>query len=54
MSNELMSSVCEVDICGAIAMHALAQASQTPSALRDLTHPLIFRRMQKIAMKSIC
>ncbi len=35
MSNELMSSACEVDICGAIAMHALAQASQTPSALLD-------------------
>jgi L-fucose isomerase-like protein len=35
MSNEMMSSACEVDICGAIAMHALAQASQTPSALLD-------------------
>jgi L-fucose isomerase-like protein len=35
MSNELMSSACEVDICGAIAMHALAEASQTPSALLD-------------------
>ncbi len=35
MSNELMSSGCEVDICGAIAMHALVQASQTPSALLD-------------------
>ena len=35
MSNEMMSSACEVDICGAIAMHALAQASGTPSALLD-------------------
>ena len=35
MSNNLMSSACEVDICGAIAMHALAAASQTPSALLD-------------------
>ena len=35
MSNNLMSSACEVDICGAIAMHALALASQTPSALLD-------------------
>ena len=35
MSNDLMSSACEVDICGAIAMHALALASQTPSALLD-------------------
>ena len=35
MSNNLTSSACEVDICGAIAMHALALASQTPSALLD-------------------
>ena len=35
MSNEMTSSACEVDICGAIAMHALAQASGTPSALLD-------------------
>ena len=35
MSNNLMSSACEVDICGAIAMHALALASRTPSALLD-------------------
>jgi L-fucose isomerase-like protein len=35
MSNELMSSACEVDICGAIAMHALQLASGTPSALLD-------------------
>jgi L-fucose isomerase-like protein len=35
MSNELMSSACEADICGTISMHALALASQTPSALLD-------------------
>ncbi|MFB3852788.1 MAG: L-fucose/L-arabinose isomerase family protein [Vicinamibacterales bacterium] len=35
MSEGLMSSACEVDICGAIAMHALALASGTPSALLD-------------------
>jgi L-fucose isomerase-like protein len=35
MSNDLMSSACEVDICGAIAMHALQLASGTPSALLD-------------------
>jgi L-fucose isomerase-like protein len=35
MSNELMSSACEVDICGVIAMHALRLASGTPSALLD-------------------
>ncbi|PKU25925.1 L-fucose/L-arabinose isomerase family protein [Telmatospirillum siberiense] len=35
MSNELMSSACEVDICGLIGMHALSLASQTPSALLD-------------------
>ena len=35
MSNELMSSACEVDICGTIAMHALRLASGTPSALLD-------------------
>jgi L-fucose isomerase-like protein len=35
MSNELMSSACEVDICGVIGMHALQLASQTPSALLD-------------------
>lgn len=35
MSNELMSSACEVDICGAIAMHAMRLASGTPSALLD-------------------
>ncbi len=35
MSNDLMSSACEADICGTISMHALALASQTPSALLD-------------------
>ena len=35
MSNNLTSSACEVDICGTIAMHALALASRTPSALLD-------------------
>ena len=35
MSNELMSSACEVDICGVIGMHALQLASGTPSALLD-------------------
>lgn len=35
MSNELMSSACEVDVCGVIAMHALRLASGTPSALLD-------------------
>jgi L-fucose isomerase-like protein len=35
MSNELMSSACEVDIAGVIGMHALRLASGTPSALLD-------------------
>lgn len=35
MSDKLMSSACEVDIPGAIAMHALRLASGTPSALLD-------------------
>ena len=35
MSENLMSSACEVDICGVIGMHALQLASQTPSALLD-------------------
>ncbi len=35
MSNALMSSACEMDICGVIAMHSLQLASQTPSALLD-------------------
>jgi len=35
MSNDLMSSACEVDICGVVGMHALRLASGTPSALLD-------------------
>ncbi|MCL6507083.1 MAG: fucose isomerase, partial [Bryobacteraceae bacterium] len=35
MSNQLMPSACEVDVCGTVAMYALALASQTPSALLD-------------------
>jgi L-fucose isomerase-like protein len=35
MSDSLMSSACEVDVCGVLGMHALQLASQTPSALLD-------------------
>ena len=35
MSNSLLSSACEVDVGGALGMHALALASQTPSFLLD-------------------
>jgi L-fucose isomerase-like protein len=35
MSDNLLSSACEVDICGVIGMHALQLASGTPSALLD-------------------
>jgi len=35
MSDQLMPSACEVDVCGAVAMHALALASETPSAILD-------------------
>lgn len=35
MSDQLLSSACEVDVCGVISMHALALASGTPSALLD-------------------
>jgi len=35
MSENLLSSACEVDICGVVGMHALALASGTPSALLD-------------------
>jgi L-fucose isomerase-like protein len=35
MSQKLMSSACEVDVCGLLGMHALALASGTPSALLD-------------------
>jgi L-fucose isomerase-like protein len=35
MSNSLIPSACEVDICGVVAMYALQLASETPSALLD-------------------
>jgi len=35
MSDSLLSSACEVDICGVLGMHALRLASNTPSALLD-------------------
>lgn len=35
MSNGLMPSACEVDVCGAVAMYALQLASGSPSALLD-------------------
>jgi L-fucose isomerase-like protein len=35
MSDGLLSSACEVDVCGTLAMHALRLASGTPSALLD-------------------
>jgi L-fucose isomerase-like protein len=35
MSNNLIPSACEVDVCGTISMHALRLASETPSALLD-------------------
>ena len=35
MSENLMSSACEVDIVGVLGMHALQLASETPSALLD-------------------
>jgi L-fucose isomerase-like protein len=35
MSNNLMSSACEVDVAGVVAMHAMRLASGTPSALLD-------------------
>lgn len=35
MSDDLMSSACEVDICGVLSMHALRLASESPSALLD-------------------
>ena len=35
MSNNLMASACETDVCGTLSMHALALASGTPSALLD-------------------
>ena len=35
MSESLLSSACEVDICGVLGMHAMSLASGTPSALLD-------------------
>ncbi|HTW57327.1 MAG TPA: L-fucose/L-arabinose isomerase family protein [Terriglobales bacterium] len=35
MSNDLIPSACEVDVCGTLSMHALRLASETPSALLD-------------------
>ena len=35
LSDSMKSAACEVDVCGAIAMHALALASQQPSCLLD-------------------
>ena len=35
MSDNLMSSACEMDIAGVAGMHALRLASATPSALLD-------------------
>jgi L-fucose isomerase-like protein len=35
MSENLLSSACEVDVLGTVSMHALALASGTPSALLD-------------------
>jgi L-fucose isomerase-like protein len=35
MSNKLLPAACEVDVVGTLSMHALALASQTPSALLD-------------------
>ena len=35
MSNNLIASACEVDVCGTIGMHALALVWETPSALLD-------------------
>jgi L-fucose isomerase-like protein len=35
MSDNLIPSACEVDVCGTLSMHALRLASETPSALLD-------------------
>jgi len=35
MSESLLSSACEVDVCGVVGMHALQLATGTPSALLD-------------------
>jgi L-fucose isomerase-like protein len=35
MSNDLLPSACEADVCGTLSMYALALASESPSALLD-------------------
>jgi L-fucose isomerase-like protein len=35
MSDDLLSSACETDVCGTLSMHMLRLASETPSALLD-------------------
>jgi L-fucose isomerase-like protein len=35
MSDSLLPSACEVDVCGVVAMYGLQLASETPSALLD-------------------
>jgi L-fucose isomerase-like protein len=35
MSDNLMPSACEVDVCGTVSMYAMSLASETPSALLD-------------------
>ncbi len=35
LSNGLLSSACETDVCGALSMHALTLAAETPSSLLD-------------------
>lgn len=35
MSEQLLPSACEVDVCGTVSMYALTLASETPSALLD-------------------
>jgi len=38
MSESLLSSACEVDVCGVLGLHALQLASESPSALLDWTN----------------
>ena len=40
MSNKLMPSACEVDVCGALSMYAMTLASGKPSALTDWNNNL--------------
>ena len=40
MSENLMSSACEVDICGVVGMHALQLASETPERAARLEQQL--------------